>query len=183
MKVNLKPSTVFYPLPVLLIGSFDKNGNPDVRNAAWGGIYDTNKVILSLSEAHQTTRNIEDNGYFSVSFATEDTAKLADYCGRVSAKEVKDKVAKAGLTLREGNYPCPLFRELPLTLECKLAFRDTNGNRIGDIVGIVADDSILSADGRIDVTKLKPISYDPSHNKYYGRDKIVADAFKTTKRD
>ena len=62
MKVNLKPSTLFYPLPVLLIGTYDKEGNPDLRNAAWGGIYDNNKVILSLSEAHQTTLNIQDSG-------------------------------------------------------------------------------------------------------------------------
>ncbi len=109
MKVNLKPSTLFYPLPVLLIGTYDKEGNPDLRNAAWGGIYDTNKVILSLSEAHQTTLNIQDSGYFSVSFATEDTVEVADYVGLVSKITDKDKRKKTKLTIREGNFPCPLF--------------------------------------------------------------------------
>ena len=178
MKVNLKPSTLFYPLPVLLIGTYDKEGNPDLRNAAWGGIYDTNKVILSLSEAHQTTLNIQDNGYFSVSFATEDTVEVADYVGLVSKTTDKDKRKKAKLTIREGNFPCPLFRELPLTLECKLDHRDDNGNRIGEILEIVADDSILDEKGEVDIRKLKPIAYDPSQNKYYSRDKVLADAFK-----
>ncbi len=178
MKVNLKPSTRFYPLPVLLIGTYDKEGHPDRRNAAWGGVYDTNKIILCLSDAHQTTLNIQDNGYFSVSFATEEMVEVADYVGLISRKNDKNKRKKTKLTLREGNFPCPLFRELPLTLACKLDHRDENGNRIGEIVEIVADDSILDDNGKVDVRKLKPIAYDPSENKYYSMDKVLADAFK-----
>ena len=35
MKVNLKPSTLFYPLPVLIIGTYDEKVVPDAVNAAY----------------------------------------------------------------------------------------------------------------------------------------------------
>ena len=178
MKVDLKPQSRIYPLPVLLIGTFDKEGNPDLRTAAWGGIYDTNKVIICLSPSHQTTLNIQDTGYFSVSFGTKDTAVVSDYVGLVSLKDDKNKRTKAHLTLREGNYPCPLFKELPLTLECKLESQDSNGNVIGEILEIAAEDSILDEDGKVEVTKLRPIAYDPSRQLYYTMDKVVGEAFK-----
>ena len=31
----------WYPLQVLIIGTYDEEGNADAMNAAWGGIYDS----------------------------------------------------------------------------------------------------------------------------------------------
>ena len=72
MRKNFGKKTWFYPLPVLIIGSYDENGKADAMNAAWGGIYDSDKVVLCLSENHKTTQNIKKRGAFTVSFA--DTA-------------------------------------------------------------------------------------------------------------
>lgn len=38
MRKNFGVKSWLYPLPVLIIGSYDKNGIPDAMNAAWGGI-------------------------------------------------------------------------------------------------------------------------------------------------
>jgi flavin reductase (DIM6/NTAB) family NADH-FMN oxidoreductase RutF len=38
MKKSLGAKTIIYPTPVLVIGSYDKNGKPNVMTAAWGGI-------------------------------------------------------------------------------------------------------------------------------------------------
>ena len=62
MRKNFGTKSWFYPLPVLVIGTYDENGNPDAMNAAWGGLYDADKVVLCLSAGHKTTKNIRAKG-------------------------------------------------------------------------------------------------------------------------
>lgn len=155
MRKNFGKKTWFYPLPVLIIGSYDENGKADAMNAAWGGIYDSDKVVLCLSENHKTTQNIKKRGAFTVSFA--DTAHVveADYVGLVSANEVEDKLERAGFHTTKSEFvDAPLINELPMTLECKLIKVNEDGNIIGEIVNVNADDSVLGEDGMIDATKL-----------------------------
>ena len=178
MRKNFGKKTWFYPLPVLIIGSYDENGKADAMNAAWGGIYDSDKVVLCLSENHKTTQNIKKRGAFTVSFA--DTAHVveADYVGLVSANEVEDKLERAGFHTTKCEFvDAPLIDELPMTLECKLIKVNEDGNIIGEIVNVNADDSVLGEDGMIDATKLQAISYDPVHNTYVKMGEKVGNAF------
>lgn len=178
MRKNFGKKTWFYPLPVLIIGSYDENGKADAMNAAWGGIYDSDKVVLCLSENHKTTQNIKKRGAFTVSFA--DTAHVveADYVGLVSANEVEDKLERAGFHTTKSEFvDAPLIDELPMTLECKLIKVNEDGNIIGEIVNVNADDSVLGEDGMIDATKLQAISYDPVHNTYIKMGEKVGNAF------
>lgn len=178
MRKNFGKKTWFYPLPVLIIGSYDENGKADAMNAAWGGIYDSDKVVLCLSENHKTTQNIKKRGAFTVSFA--DTAHVveADYVGLVSANEVEDKLERAGFHTTKSEFvDAPLIDELPMMLECKLIKVNEDGNIIGEIVNVNADDSVLGEDGMIDATKLQAISYDPVHNTYVKMGEKVGNAF------
>ena len=70
MRKNFGAQTWMYPMPVLIVGTYDENGKPDAMNAAWGGIYETNQIMLCLSASHRTTKNIKEKGAFTVSFAT-----------------------------------------------------------------------------------------------------------------
>lgn len=81
MRKNFGTKFWFYPLPVLVIGTYDENGNPDAMNAAWGGLYDADKVVLCLSAGHKTTKNIQAKGAFTVNFADGAHAVSADYVG------------------------------------------------------------------------------------------------------
>lgn len=178
MRKNFGKKTWFYPLPVLIIGSYDENGKADAMNAAWGGIYDSDKVVLCLSENHKTTQNIKKRGVFTVSFA--DTAHVveADYVGLVSANEVEDKLERAGFHTTKSEFvEAPLIDELPMALECKFIKVNEDGNIIGEIVNVNADDSVLGEDGMIDATKLQAISYDPIHNTYVKMGEKVGNAF------
>lgn len=83
MRKNFDEKPWFYPLPVLLVGSYDENGNADLMNAAWGGLYDANKVILCLSAGHKTTKNILAKKAFTVSFADAKHVIASDYVGLV----------------------------------------------------------------------------------------------------
>ena len=53
MRKNLKAKAYIYPLPVLIVGTYDENGTPNAMNAAWGGIYDTNQVMILSQVAAQ----------------------------------------------------------------------------------------------------------------------------------
>ena len=79
-RVNFGPQPFIYPMPVLIIATYDENGVPDAMNAAWGGITDTHEITISLSH-HKTTENMMKTGAFTVSFATEDTVKSWLYSG------------------------------------------------------------------------------------------------------
>lgn len=95
MKKSFKPASWIYPQPALVIVSQDKAGETDAMVAAWGGIYDTNKIGFMLDHNHKTTDNILETGAFTVSMATLKTMAEADYFGTVSGHKVKGKIEKA----------------------------------------------------------------------------------------
>lgn len=178
MRKNFGTKSWFYPLPVLIIGTYDEDGTPDAMNAAWGGLYDADKVILCLSEGHKTTANIKAKGAFTVSFADAAHVTEADYVGMESANQVKDKLAKAGLHAVKSEYvDAPVIEEFPLTLECSLLKTTEDGNIIGQIINVSADERILDGDGKIDTSLLDAISFDPVHNAYRKLGEKVGNAF------
>ena len=178
MRKNFGAKTWLYPMPVLIVGTYDEEGSPNAMNAAWGGVYDTNQVMLCLSDNHKTTANIKQTGAFTVSFATADTVAACDYVGIVSANDTPDKFAKAGFHATASQYVnAPIIDELPMTLECKLIKFNEDGICVGEIVNISADESILDENGRIDAKRLDPIMYDGVTHAYWSFGEKVGRAF------
>ena len=179
MRKDFGKKSWVYPLPVLIIGTYDEDGKPDAMNAAWGGLNDADKVVLCLSAGHKTTANIKSRKAFTVSFATAAHVVEADYVGMVSANTQPDKLEKAGLhTTKSIHVDAPLINEFPMALECRFLKVNEDGNIIGEIVNVSADESVLGADGNIDVSKLDPITFDPVHNAYLRLGKAVGSAFR-----
>ena len=87
---------MLYPMPVLIIGSYDNDGTPDAMNAAWGGISEENEISICVSEDHKTTKNILVSGAFTVSIADKVNLVAADYVGIVSGNKEPDKIKKTG---------------------------------------------------------------------------------------
>ena len=54
MRTNFGAKPWFYPLPVLIVGTYNPDGTADAMNAALGGLYDAGKVVLCLSKDHRT---------------------------------------------------------------------------------------------------------------------------------
>ena len=178
MRKDFGAKTWMYPLPVLIVGTYDEEGNADAMNAAWGGIYDTNQVMLCLG-SHRTTDNIRAKGAFTVSFATVDQTVAADYVGIVSANDEPNKMAKAGWhTTKAAHVDAPLIDELPVALECKLVKFNEDGIVVGDVVNVCADESVLNEKGRIDPAKLRPIAFDTVNSAYLALGEKVGNAFK-----
>jgi len=174
-RVDFGAKPLLFPMPVLIIGTYDENGAPNAMNAAWGTITDFKEISISLAP-HKTTENFAVTGDFTVSIATEDTVAACDYVGIVSANDVPDKFAKAGFhATKSERVNAPLIDELPMALECKVkSFED--GILVGEIVNVTADESVVT-DGKIDPKKLKPIAYDPANNTYLTLGDVVGKAF------
>ena len=178
MRKNLGAKAILYPMPVLIIGSYDENGVPDAMNAAWGGISEETQISICVSETHKTTANILSRKAFTVSIADAENVIAADYVGVVSGNNEPDKIKKAGWTIvKSENVDAPLFNELPLALECKLISYDEEACRlVGEIVNVCADERILT-DGKVDLSKFSPITYDPVNHDYLTLGDKVGKAF------
>ena len=175
MRKDLGNKMNFLPLPVLMIGTYDENGNANVMNAAWGGIYDYGKIYISLSK-HKTTDNLELKKAFTVSFAAKETSVISDYFGVVSGNN-EDKIKKAGVHVIKSNFvDAPIIEEYPLTLECTVeSFED--GNLIGNVINCSIDEKYLDENGKIDVDKMEIIAFDMVSNTYRVLGDVVGKAF------
>ena len=106
-----------------------------------------------------------------------------DYIGIASGNKEKDKISKAGLSVIKSEFvDAPVINELGMALECELVSYDVkSGCLVGNIINVCADENVLT-DGKIDVEKLDPITYDPEAHTYRKLGALVADAFKEGKK-
>lgn len=176
MRKDLGNKMNFLPLPVLMIGTYDKDGKANVMNAAWGGIYDYGKIYIALSK-HKTTENLELKKAFTVGFATKKTEEISDYFGVVSGNK-EDKIAKTGVHVTKSNFvDAPIIEEYPLTLECTVdSFED--GELIGNVVNCSVDEEYLDENGKIDIDKMEIITFNMVSNTYRVLGEVVGNAFK-----
>lgn len=182
MRKNLGSKPYLFPQPVMILGTYDKYGKPNAMNAAWGGIVDTNQIIICLS-SHKTTDNILLNKEFTVAMADGKNVVECDYLGIVSGNQVDNKLEKCNFTTRKAEFVnAPIINELPLALECKLVKVIDEEKFLGEIVNASVDESVLEDDGSVSIEKLNPIVYDISHHGYYELGKKVGSAFKDGKK-
>jgi len=182
MRKNLGVKPWLYPQLVLIIATYDKDGNPNAMNAAWGGMADYNKVMVCMS-SHKTTDNIEITKEFTISIGDAEHVLECDYVGIVSANKEPNKMSKSRFTTKKAEFVnAPIINELPLCLECRLVKIVEEDLYIAEIINVNADESILNESGNISLDKFVPISYDPSTHGYYKVQGRVGNAFSDGKK-
>ena len=183
MRKNFGAKPWLYPMPVLILGTYDENGNPNAMNAAWGGISEENEIFICVSDDHKTTANFLATGAFTVSVATAETLAAADFVGIVSGNDAPDKLVRTGWHAEKSTLVnAPLFAELPLALECEVVSYDKETCRLfGRILNVSADECVLDEKGRIDAERLAPIVYDPVAHVYRTLGAPVGRAFQAGK--
>lgn len=180
MRKNFGNKPWCYPQPVFILAAYDENGTPNAMNVAWGGISYDDEIAMCISANHKTTYNILASKAFTLSMADVEHLVACDYVGVESGNKVADKFEKAGFTAVKSEFVnAPVINELPMTVECELISYDPETCRlVGRIVNVSADESILGEDGRIDVSKLRPITFDPVRNDYLVIGEKVGNAFR-----
>ncbi|MBW1901477.1 MAG: flavin reductase family protein [Deltaproteobacteria bacterium] len=182
MKKSIGPKTILYPAPVLIVGTYDKEGKPNAMTAAWGGICSSKPpcVTVSLRKATYTYGNILEQKAYTLNIPSERHVKVADYFGMVSGKGV-DKFSETGLTpVRSELVNAPYIEDFPIILECRLLHTFEIGLHtqfIGEIMDVKADSDLLREDGVPDIEKVKPIVFAPGAHSYFGTGDFLGTAF------
>ena len=182
MKKSIGANTIVYPTPVLIVGTYDAKGKPNVMAVAWGGICcsDPPCVAIALRKATYTYGNIVLRKAFTVSIPSEKHARVADYFGIASGRNA-NKFEVSGLTaVKSVLVDAPYIEEFPLVLECKLIHQVEIGLHtqfIGEILDIKAEEGVLDEKGMPDIEKVRPFFYDPGAYAYYRIGEFLGEAF------
>lgn len=160
MRTKLNITEGIFPMPVLMVATYNEDGSVNVMNAAWGTMQERDIVALNLTESHKTVKNIKARGAFTVSIADAAHVTEADYFGVESGNRVSDKLAASGLTASKAEkVDAPVINEFPLCLECEfIEYQDGKYGCgvIGRVVNVTADESVM-VDGKLDMSLVNAI--------------------------
>ena len=181
MKKQINTTEAIFPMPVLLIATFNEDGSVDVMNAAWGTMLDRDMVALNLTETHKTVANIKARKGFVIHIADAKHVVEADYFGVVSGSKEPDKFTKSGLSFTKSELvDAPIINELPIAMECEFIeyqSDDTGLGVIGKVIRTSVEESVMK-DDKVDIDALEAISFDPYTHGYYKVGGRVGEAFK-----
>ncbi|MBN1140313.1 MAG: flavin reductase family protein [Deltaproteobacteria bacterium] len=187
MKKSLGAKTLLFPTPVLLVGTFDQAGKPNLMNAAWGGVCCSQPpcVAVSLRKATYSYAAIGARNAFTISIPSETQMQAADYLGIASGRDA-DKFAASGFTpVKSTLVDAPYAAECPLILECRLLHTLEIGLHtqfVGEILDVKADNAVLAEDGLPDILKIRPLVFDTGHRSYFGIGNFLGQAFSVGKK-
>ena len=185
MRKNIKTTEAIFPMPVLMIATYNEDGSVDVMNAAWGTMLSRNQVILNLTESHKTVKNIKERKAFTVSIADSKHVVEADYLGIVSGNNKPNKFENTKLTATKSeNVDAPIINEFPICMECEfIEYQDDEygAGVIGKVVNVTADESVMNGDN-VDISLVDAISFDPYTHGYYKVSERVGNAFSDGKK-
>jgi len=174
-KVIWKPGTFIYPLPVVMVTSGDMNKN-NIITVAWTGILNTDKPMcyISVRKERYSHDIISRNKEFAINLTNKNLAFATDWCGVKSGAKV-DKFKEMHLTKEKAKFvKCPLIKESPVSIECKVTEIKEMGSHdmfIAEILSIDADEKYIDDKGAFDITKCDLITY--ANGKYFTLGKQV----------
>jgi len=164
-----KAGTFIYPIPAVMVtsGTYE---NANIMTVAWTGIINTNPAMcyISVRPERYSYNLIKENGEFVINLTNEELAFATDWCGVRSGAQY-DKFKEMNLTKeRAQNVKCPIIKESPVAIECKVKEIKELGSHhmiIADVLSIDADKKNIDENGSFDITKCDLIAY--SNGKYF----------------
>ena len=181
MKKDLGVNPYLFPMPTLMINTYNEDNTVDSMMMAWGGVCAGNMVALNLEREHKTCANLKNRKAFTISVPDVAHLKEADFLGIASANKMPDKFARSGLHAEKSEKAdAPIVTEFPLTVECKVvSMEEINGDYhvLGEIVGVLAEESVLDEKGKVDAAKLNAFVFDQFRNGYYAIGEKVGQAW------
>jgi len=189
MKKSIGAHPLIQPNPVLVIGSYDQDGNPNLMTVSWGGICCSVPPCVAISTAKHshTHENIMKSRAFTVNIPSISLVKAADYVGIYSGRK-ENKFKSLGLTpVQSQVVNAPYVSEFPFILECSVIHELEIGKHarqfIGEIMDIKAEEDILDENGLPEIEKVQPLVYDQGGKNYYVLGKKLAKAFSIGKKN
>ena len=168
-KAVWKPGTFEYPIPAVLV-SCGNMENSNLITVAWTGIINSKPplVYISVRPERYSYNIIKENKEFAINLTTEKLAYATDWCGVRSGSKF-DKFKEMNLTKEKANFiKCPLVKESPVSIECKVVGEKNNGSHtmfLAEILSIDADEKYIDDSGAFDISKCNLIAY--ANGGYY----------------
>jgi flavin reductase (DIM6/NTAB) family NADH-FMN oxidoreductase RutF len=186
MKRSIGARTVMYPTPVMIVGTYDKDGKPNAMAAAWGGICCSVPpcISVSLRKATYTYECLMERKEFTISIPSKKYVEEADYLGLASGRDT-DKFKDTHLTPEKAEHVnAPFVREFPVSIECKVIGIHELGLHtqfIGEILDVKVEDDCL-IDGTPDTDRISPFLYCPGNSSYFATGEFLMKAFTCGKK-
>ncbi len=185
MKKNLGSIPGLFPMPVVIVSAYDREGIPNAMTAAWAQITDMDKIALFVDPDHRTMKNIQETKAFTVAIADVAHMAEADFIGIASGNNMPDKLEKSGFHVTKSEFVnAPLIEELPVSMDCELAdIIDTEDvyAMVGKIVNICAEDRVIGEDGKVNPDQIHALIFDQFRNGYYAVGEMVGQAWNAGK--
>jgi flavin reductase (DIM6/NTAB) family NADH-FMN oxidoreductase RutF len=169
-KLNFKPGTMLNPVPAVMV-SCGTEEEHNIITVAWTGIVNSEPPMTYVSVRKQRHSHdmIAETGEFVINMTTEELAFATDYCGVRSGRDV-DKFKEQNLTPVKGEVVnCPVIKESPVNLECKVTEVHEYGSHdmfVAEIVNVQVDEKLMDENGRIRLDQAGLLAY--NHGEYFG---------------
>lgn len=168
-KAIWKPGTFEYPIPAVMVscGNMEKS---NIITVAWTGILNSDPamVYISVRPSRHSYNIIKETKEFAINLTTKDLCYATDWCGVKSGKNV-DKFEEMHLTKQKAKFiKCPLIKESPVSIECKLEKIMELGSHtmfIAKVLSIDADEKYIDEKGAFDISRCNLIAY--ANGGYY----------------
>lgn len=153
-KIQLKPDTTLYPVPVVLITC----GVGDTIN-----VFSLNRIAscnaeppmlsISVRPIRASHDLIEQSGEFVVNIPWPEMELVSDFVGTTTLRET-DKWLETGLTrLLATHTHAPLIAECPVNIECQVVQKiklPSHSLFVGQVVALHADPAVLNERNEVD---------------------------------
>ena len=169
LKREMRPGEMLYPVPVVM-ATLGEGDEANIITIAWTGIINSKPPMtyISVRKERHSHPILSKTGEFVINLCTEDLVKATDYCGVKSGRDV-DKFKEMGLTKEPADIvKCPMIKESPINLECKVTRVVELGSHdmfMAEIVKVHAAEELFDEEGRMDPVKAGLVAY--IHGEYY----------------
>lgn len=187
MKKSLGPQILVYPTPVFLVGTFDENGQPNIMNAAWGGVCCSEPpcVAVSVRPGRHTFAGLLKHKAFSINIPSASQIAEADLTGIASGASLNKFESCEWTAVPSDLVQAPYVQECPVTIELELAHAFNLGTHtlfIGEIKDTKIAEHCLDDAGKPDILKVQPMLFDTGQKNYHAVGAMLGKAYNIGKK-
>ncbi len=172
-KILLKPSTILFPLPAVMVSC----GNDEINNIitiSWTGTICSEPPMcyISVRPERFSYHLIKNQMDFVINLTNKELAYATDWCGVKSGRD-HHKFTEMGLTpVKSEIVKSPLIAEAPVNIECIVSDIQLLGSHamfIANVVAVHANASLVNErNGAIDLQKINLIAFSKGHYQVLG---------------
>jgi len=165
MKTDLKPGTMIYPVPAVLVSCGIKPEEYNLITIAWTGTICTTPPMcyISVRPERHSFDIINRTRQFVINLTTIEMARKVDWCGVRSGRDF-NKFAEMNLTPGPSKtIEVPVVLESPVNIECKVTETRELGSHhmfLAEVTNIQVNNNLISEkNGKLNLLDSSLIAY------------------------